>query len=258
MIDADFHIHTCYCDGKNTPEDIVNEAISRGMKKLGFSGHAYVSFEKGACMSPEETREYINEINRLKRKYEGQIKILLGTECDYFSEINSSDYDYIIGSVHYVFQDGKYLSVDHTPEFFVSLLHECNDDPYEVCEKYYALVADVVNKTNADVIGHFDLVTKFNERYNFFDENDQRYINATNKALDALLKTGKPFEINTGAISRGWRTSPYPSRRILEYIAANDGSVILSSDSHQKETLMYKFDECLKLVDELGLKRVEL
>ena len=52
MIDADFHIHTCYCDGKNTPEDIVNEAISRGMKKLGFSGHTYVSFEKDACMSP--------------------------------------------------------------------------------------------------------------------------------------------------------------------------------------------------------------
>ena len=247
MINADFHVHTFYCDGKDSPEDIVNEAISRGMKKLGFSGHAYTSFDD-ACMSPDGTREYINEINRLKRKYEGQIKILLGTECDYFSEINPSDYDYIIGSVHYVYQDGKYLSVDHTPEFFTCLIHACNDDPYEACEKYYALVADVVNKTQADIIGHFDLVTKFNERY----------INATNKALDALLKTGKPFEINTGAISRGWRTFPYPSRRILEYIAANGGSVILSSDSHQKETLMYKFDECEKLVEDLGLKAVLL
>ena len=115
-----------------------------------------------------------------------------------------------------------------------------------------------MRKTNADIIGHFDLITKFNEGNRFFDEDNPRYISACNDALDSLLETGKPFEINTGAVSRGWRKSPYPSAKILEYIASHNGSVILSSDSHSKDTLMYKFAECEELAQNLGLRVVSI
>ncbi|MBR0203368.1 MAG: hypothetical protein IJQ56_03275, partial [Synergistaceae bacterium] len=77
-------------------------------------------------------------------------------------------------------------------------------------------------------------------------------------AADKLIPTGRPFEINTGAISRGYKTVPYPSREILKYLAANNGKVILSSDSHSKENLMYKFPECEELAESLGLKIIEL
>ena len=259
MILKDFHVHTCYCDGKDTPEDIVLEAISRGMEKLGFSGHSYTPFDEEPCMSLNGTREYKREIKRLKRKYESQIKILLGTEQDYYSEMKTSDYDYVIGSVHYVKCGDEFGHIDHSPEMLADMIRKYfNSDPYAFAERYFFLVADVINRTHADIIGHFDLLTKFNEDGKFFDENNKRYISAANSALDTLLKTGKPFEINTGAISRGYRTFPYPGRSILEYIAEHNGSVILSSDSHQKETLMYKFDECEKLVNELGLKLITL
>ena len=66
------------------------------------------------------------------------------------------------------------------------------------------------------------------------------------------------FEINSGAISRGYRTFPYPSMNILKYIAEHKGKVILSSDSHQKETIMYKFEESEKIAKSLGLEIVEL
>ena len=78
------------------------------------------------------------------------------------------------------------------------------------------------------------------------------------KALDKLLATGKPFEINTGAMSRGYKTVPYPSKKNLQYIAAHDGKVILSSDSHRKETLMYNFKECEELANSLRIKIVTL
>ena len=64
-------------------------------------------------------------------------------------------------------------------------------------------------------------------------------------AADRLLKTGKPFEINTGAISRGYRTEPYPAKDIRDYIRRNGGTLILSSDSHQKETIAYRFQDWL-------------
>lgn len=253
MILSDFHVHTNFCDGKDSPEVIVNEAIRLGMKSLGFSGHSYTSFDTEPCMSPENTQRYKEEISRLKKKYSGKIEILCGTEQDYFSEMPTDDYDFVIGSVHYIEIDGRYFSVDHTPEVFENLIRLCNNDPYDLAERYYALVSEIVKKTGADIIGHFDLITKFNEGSKFFDENNPRYVMAANKALDALLKTGRPFEINTGAISRGWRKSPYPSERILSYIAEHGGSVILSSDAHSKESLMFKFNECEELVRKYDL-----
>ena len=255
---ADFHVHTFYCDGKDSPGDIVKEAIRRGMKRLGFSGHSYTAFDTEYCMSLEGTQSYMAEIDSLNEEYSGKIEILCGIEKDYYSDVETEGFDYVIGSVHYVNVDGEFLSIDESPENFADLIHRCDDDPYDMAERYYALVADVVNRTGADFIGHFDLITKFNEGGKFFDEENPRYVSACNDALDALLKTGKPFEINTGAISRGWRKTPYPSERILSYIASHNGSVILSSDSHDKATLMYKFAECEELARKFGLDVVEI
>lgn len=255
---CDFHVHTNFCDGKDFPEDIVKEAIRLGMKRLGFSDHSFTEFDGDFCMTFDGTQSYKAEIRRLKEKYAGKIEILCGTEQDYYSDMPVNDYDYVIGSVHYVIIDGKYICVDHTPEIFAELIRMCGDDPYAVAEKYFALVSDVVRKTDADIIGHFDLITKFNEDGKFFDEDNPRYVMAWKSAADSLLKTGKPFEMNTGAISRGWRKSPYPSEKILRYIADNNGTVILSSDSHSKENLMFKFSECEELVRRLGLRITEL
>ena len=38
---SNFHTHTCLCDGKDRPEDLVQEALRLGCPALGFSGHAY-------------------------------------------------------------------------------------------------------------------------------------------------------------------------------------------------------------------------
>lgn len=260
MILSDFHVHTCYCDGKDTPEDIVKEALSLGMTKLGFSGHSYTPFDLEPCMSPEGTEQYNAEIHRLKSKYHGQIEILCGIEQDYYSPMSTEGYDFVIGSVHYIKCGGEFRHVDNTRAMLAQTIREYfNGDAYALAEEYYRLEADVVAKTHADIIGHFDLLTKFDERDgHIFDEENERYITASCRALDTLLKTGRPFEINTGAISRGYRTTPYPSVKILKYIAQHGGSVILSSDSHNKNTLMFKFTECLELAKSLGLKVKEL
>ncbi|MBQ7219679.1 MAG: histidinol-phosphatase [Synergistaceae bacterium] len=259
MILSDFHVHTTYCDGRDSPEDIVREALRLGMRRLGFSGHSYTPFDEEPCMSPEGTQDYIAEIHRLRDKYRGQIDILCGTECDYYSEIEAGKYDYVIGSVHYINCGGVFRHVDNTPEMLQDAINEAfGGDAYALVEHYYSLVADVVRKTNADVIGHFDLILKLNTDNRFFDEDNPRYIAAAESALDVLLKTGKPFEINTGAVSKGYRDFPYPSLRNLKYIAAHGGSVILSSDSHRKETLMYDFVKYESLARSLGLKVCEL
>ena len=105
---CNLHTHTDFCDGKNSAEEMVIAAIEAGCRTLGFSGH---SFEFGTdwCMSEEGTRNYRDEVKRLKKKYADKIEILLGVEYDYFSEIDTREYDYVIGSVHYVLKNGVYI-----------------------------------------------------------------------------------------------------------------------------------------------------
>ena len=258
MIKSDFHVHTIFCDGRDKPEDIILRAISLGMNKIGFSGHSYTPFDEEPCMSPDSTEKCKLEINRLKREYKSKIEIFCGIEQDYYSDMPVNDYDFVIGSVHYINCNGEFQHVDSSPEKLARLIHDLGDDVYLLAEKYFSLVSDVVNKTQASIIGHFDLITKFNENNKIFDVNNPRYVKAAFSAVDSLIKTGRPFEINTGAISRGYRTSPYPDKKILEYIAEKGGKVILSSDSHSKETLLFKFDECEKLAKSLNLEVVTL
>ena len=109
-------------------------------------------------------------------------------------------------------------------------------------EEHLNVIRRVVEVTKCDIIGHFDRLTKFAERDPWFDACHPRYEAAWKRAADILLKTGKPFEVNTGAISRGYRTDAYPSREIRQYLRAKGARLILSSDAHGKENVGFAFD----------------
>ncbi len=240
---SNYHTHTVYCDGNDTPEALVLEAIRLGCPSIGFSGHSFTEFDQSYCMSRERTEEYKREVRALKEKYRGQIEILLGVEQDYYSEEPTDEYDYVIGSVHYILKDGVYLTVDWTreqQEEDVKIYY--GGDFYAYAEDYYKIVADIYRKTKCDIVGHFDLITKFNQDDALFDTKDERYRNAALAAVRALLKTPAAFEINTGAIARGLRTEPYPAKFILDEIYREGGEVLITSDCHAKENLLFGFD----------------
>ena len=117
-------------------------------------------------------------------------------------------------------------------------------------------MATVKEKTECDVVGHFDLVSKFNERFPRFDESDPRYLHPAMEALDALLDRDAVLEVNTGAIARGYRRAAYPAPLFLHRIAERRGNVTLSSDAHDKENLLYAFPETCKILRASGLTRV--
>ncbi len=255
MIREDFHVHSNYCDGKNTLEETVRAAIDLKMTRIGFSGHAYTAFDDTYCMTLEGTQRYAVEISELKEKYRDKIQILCGLEMDYFSDTPQIETDYRIGSVHYLKCEDVYCEIDRSEEQMCSDVEKYyNGDFYAYAEKYFAQVGDVIRKTNGDIIGHFDLITKYNEGNKLFDTSDPRYVAAAKAAIDKLISFGKPFEINTGAISRGYRTDAYPEIQFLKYIKEKGGRVILSGDTHAAENLCYKFEECERIAEEIGFK----
>ncbi len=238
----DLHMHSTFSDGKNTPEEMIQAAITLGLETVGISDHLNPAID-GYGMPPETIPAYRQEMERLKRVYDGRITVLCGVERDYYSDDRSS-WDYVIGSVHSIqMPDGYPVCVDWTAERLAADVDKYyRGDWYAMTEDFFALEKDVVRQTKCDIIGHFDLVTKSNEQYHLFDTAHPRYRKAWQGAVDELLKTGKPFEINTGAISRGYRTVPYPSAEIRQYITERGGTLVLSSDAHAKDNIAFQFD----------------
>ena len=66
MIREDFHVHTVFSDGKDTPEDMVLSAIERGMTAIGFSDHSTTPCDQSYCMahSPKEVRVHAKHVIR--------------------------------------------------------------------------------------------------------------------------------------------------------------------------------------------------
>ena len=336
MQNFDLHMHTTYCDGKDSAEAMVLSAIKNVLNHAGISGHSFTPHDTSYCMSREGTQNYLEEITALKQKYAGSINLLLGTELDRYADIDLSPYDYYIGSVHYIFsEDGRrkreeilsrhaggaaggasgdeladadaeagtlvkyedWSPVDDGPEelclFAFGGDGQCEDPDVRkegmmrVAEMYFDTVGGIIDATNCDIIGHFDLITKFIEGWGFspagkimnrsicgsaefisdlFDTADDRYVSAWKKAIDRIFNdcaeryrsgfrnrleslgvlkaADKPvFEINTGAIAKGYRTRPYPSSDQIEYIKSKGGVLILSSDSHAAGTICSGFEE---------------
>lgn len=244
MTKSDLHVHSTYSDGKNDPEKIVLSAIEKGLDTIGFSDHSYTFFDESYCVKKEKIKEYKQSIALLKKKYEREINVLCGIEQDYFSTEPTEGYDYAIGSVHYVYKDGEYLDVDESEETFRQVVKEhFGGDVYAFCEAYYELVANLPTKQKINIIGHFDLISKFNEGEKIFSFSHPRYVAAWQRAANNILKFGIPFEINTGAVSRKYRTDAYPSKEIRKYLKNHGASFIFTSDSHDKANLCFGFDD---------------
>ena len=74
------HVHSVYCDGKDTPEEMIAAAMAAGLDSLGFSIHSYMSCSKSGFLSLEKNEKYNVEIERLKEKYKGVFPIFRGVE----------------------------------------------------------------------------------------------------------------------------------------------------------------------------------
>jgi histidinol-phosphatase (PHP family) len=248
---SNLHTHSTFTDGKNTPEEIVLWAIDNGFVSVGFSDHGYTPRDLTYCL--KDTEGYRKEVLRVKEKYKNKIQVYLGIEQDASNPLNRADYEYVISSSHYCDVDGKLYPIDSNPEKFKRCLALFNGDVIKMSNNYYGIFVDHILTYKPDIIGHFDLVTKFDqmEGENRFFSNPEYNTLALNY-LKKACKCGALFEVNTGAISRGYRTNPYPADYLLHEIKKQGNGVILTADSHAKETLCFAFDLAKQVLKDVG------
>lgn len=249
---SNLHTHSVFSDGKNTPEEIVLSAIEKNFVSIGFSDHSHTPCDESYCMLTPAYPEYFKTVLDLKKKYEAEIDVLLGMELDYYSELVREPLDYVIASVHYIVDHNGYCHpIDHSLEQQQDCIAMiCDGDRVEMAKRYYELMVKNVERVKPDVVGHFDVITKFG----LFDGDLPEYRRVAIEALDEVMKVCPRIEMNTGAISRKKRDLPYPADFLLHRILENGGEVILSADSHAKETLDCFFPESVDILRQVGFK----
>lgn len=258
---ADYHIHTTYCDGKATPSQIIESAISKQLDIIGFSSHSMYPFAETWHIAPNQHENYISEINSLKEKYKDKIKILYGFEVDYipsisepsFSRFQSFNPAYLIASVHYIVTNKGFFTVDDNLEGVKIGIEELfNGNGKKVVQEYFYLQREMIKKYDFTILAHPDLVRKQNNTLNFFNETDYWYRKELKELVKSIKKSNILVEINSGPISRKVMNDFYPSSYLLELLADNNIPIILSSDSHTPDTLCAHFDRAKEAAIKAG------
>lgn len=251
---SNIHTHTTFADGSHTPEEMVQAAIRLGFHTLGFSEHGHADYDSNSMTLEEETL-YRAEIQRLKPAYADQIHVLLGYEHDYLTQTDVSMYDYSIESVHFIPAMGDYVVVDHSREILEDTIRtHFSGDPYAMCRKYFRTIAESCANTTSMVLGHIELIMKFNEQRYIFDDTDPRYLRYALEAAECAANSGRLIEINTGAISRGYRTQPYPGRAMLTQLCEQGGRIIFSSDCHSADWIDLGLEQAVEFAKSCGYR----
>lgn len=247
------HQHSTFCDGKDTPEEIVLTAIEKGFGSIGFSGHIFTPFANHRTMSAEVIQLYRKEITRLKEKYGDQIDIFCGIEFDALSPESPEGYDYVIGSFHGLrFEDGDY-EFDGIPDHYIKMVNEhFGGNGMAFAKEYYRQLPYLAEAADCDIIGHFDIVTKHLETLHLFDSTSKEYRFAAIEAAEALAGKIPYFEVNSGCVFRGYRTVPFPEVFIIKEMKRLGYGAIISSDCHRKENMDFHYQESKALLRSCG------
>lgn len=264
-IKSNLHTHSAFCDGKDSLEENVLVAIQKNISTLGFTSHSMYPFWSDTYMRPEDFNSYCGEIRRLKERYAEKITIRLGFEADFIPGVslprseNYSDFapDYLIGSVHFIFQRAGAFALDKSFQILNDGAKKYYGGDFRpLIRDYFSLQKEMLEKGDFAIIAHADLIRKFNEKNPFFNESEEWYKSELRELAKAIAKKGVAAEVNTGAMSRGYLTRPYPCEYFLELLNEFKIPVAITADSHSARNLDYAFDLAAALTKKAGYKEV--
>ncbi|MCL2033183.1 MAG: histidinol-phosphatase [Oscillospiraceae bacterium] len=260
MIRQNLHTHATFSDGGNTCGEIVLAAIEKGFDSVGFSEHAYTPYDLECCIKEDDIPRYFAEVQRLKEKFAGKIEVYLGFECDFFHNTEKTGLDYTIGSAHYVFDEaaGDYLNIDGSPQNYEKALNRaaCGDIE-ELVKIYYRNVIEMARGYKPDIIGHLDIIAKFNRDNRYFDPESAWHRRIVREVAGKIAETGCIVEVNTGGIFRGATDVPFPSSLILRELYDLNVPVTVSSDSHTADSLDFWFLQAEELIKKTGWRSIK-
>lgn len=256
---ADYHVHTNFSDDSNYPmEEVVKDALKNNLDEICFTDHVDygVKFDHDDKNRPKDAVMNVNyplyyrAYQNVKELYGDKISIKFGIEFGvqkdtikkYESLFKKYPFDFIILSIHQV--DNKEL---HSWNFQRGKTQE------EYNRRYYEeLLYLVENYHDYSVLGHMDLITRYDDKGAYPFEELRPIIT---DILKIVIKDNKGIEVNTSSHRYGLNDLT-PSKDILRLYKKLGGTIItIGSDSHKKEHLGAYIDETKEELKTLGFDK---
>ncbi len=241
---SNYHSHCTFCDGRSTPEDFVRFAIAAGFRAYGFSSHSPLPFETFWNMSKDDMPEYLEEIERLKKKYKREIELYTGLEIDYLdttynpsiSYFRELPLDYRIGSIHFMpvcetLTEENMVCIDGSfTDFKQAVIKHYEGDIRKMVTHYFENVNAMIAAGGIDIVGHLDKIYMNGHKYEGFSMDANWYQDMMEQTLLHVADRGLMIEINTKNWQRKEELYPHPD--YLNRIKELHIPVMVNSDCH--------------------------
>lgn len=245
----DYHLHTPLCKhAVGHPKEYAAAAVALGLPEIGLSDHSPMpEYFDDWRMAWDEFPSYLEMVDEARAAYPA-LPIRLGLEVDYLEGgerwieelAGKADFDYFIGSVHYIAPGWDVDNPKHISRF-------SDHGVEEIWAMYWRLFEKAIRSRLFDFMGHPDLPKKFGHR----PQGDLRPY--YEPSIQALLDTGTAFEINTAGLRKDVREM-YPSREFLEMAASAGIPLLINSDAHAPGEVGADFAAAVALARETGFK----
>lgn len=257
---ADYHVHTEFSDDSIYPmSQVVKDAITMKMDEICFTDHVDYGikedWDSGKAIVYRGTEplanvdypSYAARIRELQSLYGMQIDIKMGMEFGiqthtipkYEALFQKYPFDFIILSIHQV-EDKEFWTQDF----------QKGKSQEEYNRRYYDEMLAVIKRyQNYSVLGHMDLITRYDKNGIYPFEKVEPIIS---EILRIVIENGKGIELNTSYHRYGLKDST-PSVNILKRYRELGGNIItIGSDSHSPGQLGAYIENAKQLLKSLG------
>ncbi|MCC7146632.1 MAG: histidinol-phosphatase [Phycisphaeraceae bacterium] len=154
-------------------------------------------------------------------------------------------FDYVVGSVHSV---GDYW-IDYSPQATAEAA-EALGGVEALRGAYFRQVVEMIEDLRPAIVGHLDLIRKFDGQHPEFSKGTWLEID---RALQAAHAYGCVLDVNAAPARRGLGPI-YPMKEILRKACAMGVRVTLGDDSHGPADVGVGLDQAVKMIGEAGYR----
>ena len=249
---TDYHVHL-RPDEEDTPPEryftVANaeryrEAASeRGIAELGVAEHIHRFVQAlEVWQHPWWRRWARDDVDGYCAFVREQTDLRLGIEADYVSGredhiarfLDAREWDYVVGSVHFVGDAGVDLE---GPEW--DHVWGRGDRPDRIWERYFDTLAQAARSGLYDIMAHPDLVKVWGNARPLPERDPRHYYEP---AVEAMLDAGVAMELSTAGLRKP-AGELYPAPALLEMAVDAGVPIALSSDAHEPGQLGYRYDD---------------
>jgi histidinol-phosphatase (PHP family) len=260
---TDYHVHLRPDEDGATAERYFTDANveryreaaeERGIEELGVAEHIHRFVQSLEIWehpwyrywAHDDIDEYCDFVRGAGLKLGIEADFLPGREDRVENLLEERDWDYVVGSLHFLHDDA--VDLHGEPDWEAWDIWR-GADPEKVWRRYFETLGEAARTGMFDILAHPDLVKVFAGRVPVPEGDLRRFYD---RAMDGIADSDIAVEVSTAGLRKP-AGEIYPAPAFLEMCLEAGRPVALSSDAHLPDQLGYEYERAVEMLSGLGI-----